>query len=238
MAVGFLGCIAMLVLVIASFSRGAWLSAATFLLLITAIRLPKIWIVTFIIAALAAVAVINANAKRTYWLNHPYLSRLVDLAKIESPIKKDTARLNLFAKAGRMIREHPLTGSGIGSFYLRSVDFGQSNDPRAEIPDFAHNVFLQIAAEDGLPVLALFIALIICGLWRGYNTWHRRNTRTPESSQYASRILGITLGIGAYLQTQMTANSLNVYLSNQIFFWFLIAVVFSAELPDGTHEKP
>ena len=40
-------------------------------------------------------------------------------------------------------------------------------------------------------------------------------------------MLGVTMALTAYLLTQMTANSLNVYVSNQFFFWFLMAALFS-----------
>jgi hypothetical protein len=41
------------------------------------------------------------------------------------------------------------------------------------------------------------------------------------------------LALIGYLATQMTANSLNVYVSNQILFWFLIAVVISSSRNGG-----
>ena len=35
------------------------------------------------------------------------------------------------------------------------------------------------------------------------------------------------MALVAYLITQMTANALNIYVSNQFFFWFLMAALFS-----------
>lgn len=46
--------------------------------------------------------------------------------------------------------------------------------------------------------------------------------------------LGVTMALGAYLLTQMTANSLNVYVSNQFFFWFLMAAGFQPRRRGGT----
>jgi hypothetical protein len=40
-------------------------------------------------------------------------------------------------------------------------------------------------------------------------------------------LLGIMLAMGAYLQTQMTANSLNVYASHQFFFGFLLVALLA-----------
>jgi O-antigen ligase len=158
---------------------------------------------------------------------------LVTLARIENPANKSTDRVNLYKKAARMIQKSPLVGHGIGSFYLTSPNYAQQDDTYATLPDFAHNTFLQIAAEQGVPIAALFASLITIILCRGFSTWHRRAASGPQSSAAALLVLGVSLALGAYLQTQMTANSLNVYVSNQFFFWFLMAAILAL----SAHEQ-
>jgi O-antigen ligase len=126
-----------------------------------------------------------------------------------------------------------MVGHGIGSFYLMSVNYAEPDDPYATKPDFAHNVFLQIAAEEGVPIAALFAGLIAWTLGCGFCTWLRQRAATAKCSADALLILGATLALGAYLQTQMTANSLNVYVSNQFFFWFLMVAILAI----SEHER-
>lgn len=42
------------------------------------------------------------------------------------------------------------------------------------------------------------------------------------------------MALVAYLITQMTANALNIYVSNQFFFWFLMAAALCGS--DGRKE--
>jgi O-antigen ligase len=233
LAAGLVACAGLLAMVVASWSRGAWCSGLVFLLLIAMTRLSRRWAAVFIILPIAAVVLINGTSKAAIWTEQPYLARLAALARVESPANKDPVRLNLYRKAQAMILRHPLSGSGIGSFYLTSVDFARPNDPHAGQPDFAHNALLQVAAEVGLPAAVLLAGVSAWGLWCGLRAWLGRRAREPAHGAEALIPLGATLSLGAYLQTQMTANSLNVYASNQFFFWFLLAAVLAM----GLHQR-
>ena len=267
----------LLALVVASWSRATWLAGALVLLLVAWIRLPKRWTAILVAMGAIAVVVLNANANRESWNQNIYLHRLITLVRFENPLSKDPTRVDLYKKAFGMIQEHPLTGHGIGSFYLTSVRFARPGDPYADRPEFAHNFLLQMAAELGVPAAALFAALLGAALWRGYRA-ARSLTEVPgsiplrrgfggqesqvsriqppttaapqigssvpsaESPEKADTILtpdscllspqhemlAVTMALTAYLLTQMTANSLNVYVSNQFFFWFLMAAVLCA----------
>jgi len=226
-AVNIIICSSLLLMVVASWSRATWLAALVFLLLIAAFRLPRLWAAALLVTLVAAVASIDAGFSRASWSEQPYIIRLHTLLRIENPLHKDPVRLNLYAKAGRMIEQRPIVGHGIGSFYLESLDYASPNDPYATVPDFAHNVFLQIATEEGLPIAALFGCLLIGTLWRGLAVWRRREAGGQPNSAHALLILGVTLSLAAYVETQMTANSLNVYASNQFFFWFAMASILA-----------
>lgn len=224
--------VGLLALVVVSWSRATWLAGAVFLLLVAWLRLPKKWVAMFVGIGAIAVIVLNVHANQESWNQNFYLHRLITLVRLEKPSSKAPDRLNLYHKAIGMIRERPFIGHGTGSFYLTSVRFARTGDPLADRPDFAHNVFLQIAAEEGVPVATLFAGLVAWTLLCGFRTWIRQRAAGPQCSADALPILGVTLAFGAYLQTQMTANSLNVYISNQFFFWFLMAAILAI----GMHE--
>jgi O-antigen ligase len=230
----------MLIAVIASWSRATWLAAGVFLLLASWVRLPRKWSLAILGMIAGVVVIVNLNANHERWQKNAYLARLVSLARFENPANKDAGRINLYYKALGMIRERPLTGHLIGSFYFTSTKYGRASDPFATRPDFAHNIFLEMAAELGGPITLLFAAVCVytlyCGFSKyfGYASWPsppdaaglRRPTIAPAGYRPDRLLLlGVTMALAAYLSTQMTANSLNVYVSNQFVFWFLVAVI-------------
>ena len=242
-------------LVVFSWSRGIWLAAGVFLLIVAWFRLPR-WC-TMVVLAMTAVAVgaINLQAKKPAWQNHAYLARLVSLVRIEKLADKSSGRLDLYHKAFGMIRERPLLGHGIGSFYISSPRYAKAVDQATlkrlqefygssyNAPNFAHNVFLQIAAEQGVVVAVLFAGLVGWTLWRGVRAWQATGGRQApvipgdRNSEERLTLLGTTLALGVYVQTNLTSNSLNIYASNQFFFWFLMAAVLGMTQGDGEKRK-
>jgi len=237
LGVHLIACICMLVMVIASWSRATWLAGSIFLLLIVAWRLPRSWILGFTTFLILSVVYVNANANRPVWITQPYLSRLAALVRFENPTNKSVARINLYKKAAGMVREHAIVGHGIGSFYVSSVYYASPEDPLGKRPDFAHNAILQMAAEEGVPVAVIFTGLtgwiIVWGLYLGLIA----RPLEPFSKNEKRCIAGATLALGCYFETQMSANSLNVYSSNQYFFWFLAAVILSSLEIANRQEK-
>lgn len=208
----------LLYLSLASWSRAAWMVAAIVLLFAAGHGLSKrLW---FAMAAVSAAALFLFYSKwRDVWaIDHPVTSRLGNLLRIDQP------RMYLYHKAFGMVEARPLTGFGIGACNQTSVLFASPDDPLGKVPDFAHNFLLQIATEQGLGVALLYAALILWVLARGLGL--ARGAARPGRGQRA-RIFAAGAALTAYLITQMTANSLNVYFSNQFFFWFLMAAVAS-----------
>jgi O-antigen ligase len=225
------GCL--LYLSLASWSRATWMVAAVVLLFAASHRLSKrLWLA---IAAAAAALLMLFYAKwRDVWaIDHPVTSRLGNLLRVDQP------RRFLYHKAIGMVEARPLAGFGIGACNLTSVQFASPDDPLGKVPDFAHNFLLQIATEQGLCITLLYAAMILWVLARGLGAAGMANR---ESSARQPWIFGAGAALLAYLATQMTANSLNVYFSNQFFFWFLMAAVaswaFDPGRVDGTANAP
>lgn len=228
-------------LVVVSWSRGIWLAAGGFLLIVAWFRLPRWCTMVFLAITAVAVGAINLQAEKPAWQNQAYLSRLVSLVRFEKLAVKSARRIELYQKAFGMIRERPLLGHGVGSFYLSSPRYAKGVDHHG--PDFAHNVFLQIAAEQGVVVAVLFAGLVGWTLWRGVRAWQATGGRLAaiipgdRNSEERLTLLGTTLALGVYVQTNLTSNSLNIYASNQFLFWFLMAAVLSMTQGDGEKRK-
>jgi len=70
-------------------------------------------------------------------------------------------RLKNWGQAVEIVRDHPLVGVGLGN-YSHAVD--ATVQDRSSI--YAHNLFLDIAAETGILNAAVFLFLILFSIWR------------------------------------------------------------------------
>ena len=215
------------VMVVSSWSRAAWMGAIIAPLIVLGRKLAwptsaAVAILTFgVILGIQSVTSDQGNVAQ-----NPIRERLGNLLRIDQP------RLDLYHKALGMIQERPLVGHGIGSSYRTSVHYARAGDPLATVPDFMHNFLLQIANEQGLPVAAVYAGLLLFLLWRGFRSGSPEGTTSPDMP--SGPIFGAALAFVTYLITQMTANSLNIYVSNQFFFWFLAAAMATApKRPNG-----
>jgi O-antigen ligase len=146
---------ALLVSLVLTLTRGAWLGAAAgagVLLLIKDVRL------TLLVPVVAALVLVLAPDELS--------SRVNSLGNMSDPTTRD--RVAMLEAGAAIIRDHPWTGVGpdmIGRVY---PDYRTASAVQADNPHL-HNVPLQIAAERGLPALVVWIGFVvsaIAGLWR------------------------------------------------------------------------
>ncbi len=102
-----------------------------------------------------ALAIPLAAAAFLAWAPSGYLQRMTTIRAyhLDSSARD---RLSSWRVATRIARERPITGVGPGNFL--AVYPRYRTDPRA--PHVAHNSFLQLLAESGLPAALLFAALL------------------------------------------------------------------------------
>ncbi len=96
-------------------------------------------------------------------------------------LKQNQNRLVLWRTAMRIAADHPVLGTGFGTFRLAFAEYRPPGFAYLETrgdPPFAHNVFLNLAAETGVPGLVAFILLYATAL---ASTW-RWLTRSPSAS--------------------------------------------------------
>jgi O-antigen ligase len=159
-------------------TRGAWLGAAAgagLLLLIKDVRL------TLIIPLLTAVTLVVAP--------NALSDRMSSIGNMSDPTTRD--RVAMLEAGAAIIRDHPWTGVGpdmVGHVYAdyRTAAAVQANNPHL------HNVPMQVAAERGLPALALWIMFIVSastGLWRLRRTGSVRPLATAGLSAMAAMLV-------------------------------------------------
>ena len=96
-------------------------------------------------------------------------------------------------KAGAaMIESYPLTGVGLERFMDVAPDYNRELLQLSRRKYIAHDTYIQIAAEAGLPVLILFLALATAAIM------HCREVRRSANAPLASMAAAIQLGLIGY----------------------------------------
>lgn len=81
----------------------------------------------------------------------------------------DNTRILVFNKSLKMLIDHPITGVGLGNFHSAYEEYltpDEKNLPVEPAPWHAHNLFIQLAIEMGIPGLFSFLWLVISLLCR------------------------------------------------------------------------
>ena len=128
-------------------------------------------------------------------------------------------RLNTFAAATQMVRDHPLTGVGLENFSVlypryRSAESEQFTPD--ELPTMVHNGYLQAAATTGIPGLFLYLLFlwsVLLFLWKAY--------RRLADTRARWLVLAFLASVSGYL-IQDLSGWLEISLS--AFFWIILGL--------------
>ena len=196
-----------------SWSRGAWLGALAAMVVIAAVLPRRIWLGVGG-AALAMAVLLSANTLGV--LPGAIRSRLTDFAQqaqvfdvrgvgINDANYAVLERLAHWQTAGEMIRYHPWTGVGLSNYEPAYPQYALMNWP---IPlGHAHNYYLNVGAELGLPGLLAYVFLWGAILWQTL----RARSLWPGTGWQRGLALGL---MGAWMH--LAAHNLfdNLYVNN------------------------
>lgn len=144
------------------------------------------------------------------FIKHKYINRLNPSIVLKS--KTVTERLRLWDQALGIIRDFPLTGSGIGSFFKISNNYQFIKKVNPGEMRNAHNYYFQFAAELGGPALILFFLILFFAYKKGLQ------------SKNILGVKGLLLGLSAYLISMLSGHHL-ILSTQQFLFWFILAVI-------------
>lgn len=128
-------------------------------------------------------------------------------------------RVALLEAGIAMLRARPLTGVGTGNFKPLVLQYAVDEGTTVNV---AHNAYVEIAAENGLPGIVAFLAILFCAL-RGLDRV-RRQTRTTPTSVVHQASQGLQVGLVAVAVTI-------VFISGQYQKLFWLAIFLSMCLP-------
>ena len=169
-----------------TFTRGAAVGACAAVALLFSLKDFRLFAVLPILAAIFIAIAPGQIAKR-------YAS----MFNMNDPTVRD--RYTMLRIGERMIRTHPLAGVGPNMVQRRYLDYTGSDslvgpDGVTHINPHLHNDFLQIAAERGLPALALwlwFVVALLRDLWTRFHAGQRELAATAMATVIALLTAGL-----------------------------------------------
>lgn len=158
---GVLAAASMLVVVVLTKSRGGLLALAATLVLLAVLRWRHGWLAALLALATGVLALGRLGA-----------GQVVKALTETQTLGGLAGRLEVWSRALSMIQDFPFTGIGMGTFKQVAnilYPFFLAG-PDADVPH-AHNLYLQVAVDLGLPGLVAWLALfgLVCAAaWRVY----------------------------------------------------------------------
>lgn len=110
-----------------------------------------------------------------------------------------------------IIKDYPITGTGLGSFYSTFPGYTQYN---IGYYDFAHNDYIQFAVEAGIPATLLLGLPVIFALWFSFKAMRKRNSKTLKGTALGCfmAIIGMLIHITVDFNLQPPANAVTFIL--------------------------
>jgi O-antigen ligase len=190
-----LGCL------IATLSFGAFIGfGAGLLFLLLALREKRPWVWVGIVTGFLGLFLLPS-----FRIQLLQVFTLSDVASQE--------RLIMWKTAWRMIQDNPLQGLGLNTFMAHYSAYAPV---AGGWPAYAHNCFLQIAAETGWLGLSLFFGFLLCLL---VFYWNALSTE-PSAGEGRILLAGIGAGIAAFLVQSLFDTNLYA-LRQATLFWAL-----------------
>ena len=219
-------------------TRAAWVSVSIAIIfvgcyfvvntLLTPISWKQSLLVLTLISAVFCVLIVNTNSRQAIIGIVP--SHIMDRFQTMAthPTGFMSERPQWWRTSLQLIQKYPLTGIGLGRFRYEYRHNGP--DEQYYTPYHAHNIYLHIAVEQGIPSLFLFLWLvaIICR-----QVFAMRKTDDLWK-------MGTFIGASGFLISSLVYGLADNILHQRtvLLFWFIIGIIFYTQLiKDKKHEK-
>ena len=218
-----------------TYSRGTWLAFGVGALLVILITRSKKLIIPGIL--LVGLVILNPSIlpesitsrfKSTFTHEQTYLEQSAE-EKVE---KSASDRIIIWRGAIKMIQQNPFIGFGFGVFPYFIMDYSEIEAQRD-----AHNTYLRIAAEMGIPALLVFLSLLI--IIFSTTLWVFRHSKDNFFKGCAAGFLGGIIGLVVACMFGSRMNSLEI--AGQ--FWIIAAlmqrlkIIITQEMIDENKQR-
>lgn len=226
--VGYAACVLSLVGVVASFARGAVLSAALVLFVVWLRSPHKIATLAGAIGAAGVffVAVDALFPTGEFW---------GEMATISTGAQEGTGsvRLELWKMAWTVFQEHPIFGAGAGNFGVVASEIVPDDPTRLWFRDSAtlwgktlHSIYFRLLSEQGMIGVIVWIAMLVGFVRRA--SFLRSHPASNEWSRCGGDGLELA-SLSRGLEVAMVGFLANGFFYNQIYihwFWTLILMMY------------
>lgn len=206
-------------------SRGAWLGSAIGLYLLMVLKNRRfLWLLPVFILIFLFFFFVIADGS---------FSTLITLLDTDPEVQTLQGRLQAWRATLYMIQDFPITGAGIGTYSHVFNDLYALNTFLTErTPDLhAHNTFLSVAVDLGIPALVLYLALLGGFAAMLVRTYH------GARSFIKTLLLGLGCGMLAHQVFGLTdAFVLGTKLG--IIFWIYLALTSALYVNFNPHFEP
>jgi len=210
---------------IVSFSRGAWIGVGAGIFLSLSLITKKLIIQLVLLSVGLATCfyiVSSSNVKRQIRIEPQSIERTLGW------------RTEIWTVSLRMVKERPIFGHGLNTYMRLFQEYRRKQwwPPVWDNPTYAHNCYIQIAAETG--ILGLMFFLWILGrfyrkITRMIKDQYRRDRQ--EEVNWSMILMGLLAGILAFLvQSFFDTNFYSLQLSTLFWFMFGLAVTLFNQL--------
>ncbi len=210
-----------------TFSRGAYLALALGAMTIFFFRNKMLWIMGMVLAVVVAVTPALQPGSVRERMNATMQGETTSFYGPSDSAEhlEPSARNRIYAWRGamRMIQDEPFLGIGYGFFARKAPEYAP--ELKGAWID-AHNEYLLIAAEMGLPMLAIFLLILWTASSETYWVW--KNSSDPMIRAIALGFLGglTALTAGNMFGSRMQAQEISGY------FWVLAALMTKLKMTE------
>lgn len=191
-----------------TYSRGGALSLAAVGGLMVLVGRVRVTPANVLVGVLVLVALIPTKVGKRLLTLESLLRSDTDLSVVDASAAK---RRQLLGVASRVFIDNPLLGVGIGNFgknypaYANLVGLSTLDHIPAGVRQFAHNLYLEIAAETGLAGLLTFLGAMAVALVTLYRCRQALLARGHDG--HAAMVTSIALGLAGYLLSSVFLHS-------------------------------
>ncbi len=110
-----------------------------------------------------------------------------------------SGRSDIWHVALRMVDAHPLIGSGSGNFQQAAIHYVQgigsitNANLIVDVPHVAHNIYLELLADLGIPGLLAFLGVVVCSMLAVAKAAHRFERQGDTEMELVARCLLLSL---------------------------------------------
>jgi O-antigen ligase len=177
--------------------RSAWIGLGISMLYI-AFSKRKIWIALLLVLVLFASILVKTEMTRAIFATGSI-----------------SDRVNMLGTSYQIFMKHPVIGNGLNTFFVNFMKY-RNDEWKDKKGSYAHNCYLQMAADTGLVGLAGFLFLIF-----SYFRAVIKELRVIKDDFYRMALWGISIGVFAFLVHSFFDT--NLYSLNlATLFWFAI----------------